>query len=87
MAQLKVTPEVMQIVGRTISAVLSAVEAGGAMGAPSGIIYAALSSMGMEFNHYQCMMSTLVEIGLLRLCNNCYFLTDKGREILRKEAR
>lgn len=47
-------------------AIVDACKAAGPMGAPSGVIYAALMGHGISLNQYQQLMSGLVRVGKLR---------------------
>jgi len=50
------------------------------IGAPSGVIYAALMGHGASLNQFQSIMNTLVNNGFLKHDNEChtYHATDSG---------
>jgi hypothetical protein len=62
-----------------MDAIVCAVESGGDMGAPSGVMYAALSPY-MTLDVYQRLMNSMVHMGLLRVSGHLYHLTPKGIE-------
>lgn len=67
-----------------MSAILDAVEAGGEQGAPSGVLYAGLMSMGMTYDAYQTTISSLKEAGYLTLSNHLLRLTEHGTKMAGK---
>lgn len=75
--------EVLQVLGL---AVLEAVEAAGPLGAPNGVLFAALQGMGASLNQYQSFMGGLTRRGFLVLDAQCYTLTDSGRAFKHKLA-
>lgn len=61
--------------------VLEAVEAGGKVGGPGGVLYAAMMAQGATFNQFQSIMSGMVSKGLLTLDDSdCYHITALGEE-------
>ena len=54
------------------TAVVETVQESGRDGAPSGILYAAVQTMGMSLNLYQSMMDALVHGGILARSGNVY---------------
>ena len=65
-----------------LNAIVSAVDAGGSMGVPSGVLYAALMTAGMTYEQYTMCMSVLVSDGILRQSGHAYFVTEKGRQFV-----
>jgi hypothetical protein len=45
---------------KLIDAILDAVEVAGEVGAPSGVIYAALSQFGVDLGHYEQIIDAMV---------------------------
>ena len=56
-----------------LDAVVDAVKAGGAMGAPGGIIYAAMMARGCTLANYEAIMAALVRVGKIRRSGDLYF--------------
>lgn len=54
-----------------VDCILEAVRVAGPMGAPSGVIYAALSAQGMTLNVYQQIVDYLVSAGRITVENYC----------------
>lgn len=71
--------EVAQRIGLGI---LEAVDAGGDVGAPGGVLYAAMMANGASLNQYQSFMGGLVNKGMLVLEDDCYHMTDAGRRFM-----
>lgn len=67
-----------------MSAILDAIEAGGEQGAPSGVLYAGLMSMGMTYNAYQTTIDSLKDAGYLTVSNHLLRLTDHGAKMAGK---
>lgn len=59
-----------------MQAVVSTVREMGPQGAPSGVVYAALSTKGMTVDFYNTMISKLQDLGVLRLSNNVLFYVE-----------
>ena len=58
---------------RTIGkAILESVRAAGVLGAPGGIMYAALMAQGCTLNQFQQIMSGMVNAGVLEQHGDCY---------------
>jgi len=55
------------------SAVIESVKAAGSLGAPGGIIYAALMTQGCSLSQFQSLMSALVRSGKLTQEGDLYF--------------
>jgi hypothetical protein len=58
--------------------VLETIEEAGALGAPSGAIYAALMTQGCSLNQYQSLMAPLERRGFITLEGDCYTLNASG---------
>lgn len=54
-------------------AIIESVKAAGAMGAPGGILYAALMTQGCTLNQFDSIMGALVRLGKLTKQGQCYF--------------
>ena len=54
------------------NAIIETVRESGPLGAPSGIMYAALMAQGCSLEQYQQIMSGLVRAGKLRQSGDCY---------------
>lgn len=65
--------------------VLEAVEEAGELGAPGGILYAAMQAHGASLSQFQSFMGTLTGRGMLTLDEcECYHITEQGREFKKK---
>ena len=64
----------IKVLRLTCAAILDAAERGGTLGAPSGVIYAAMSQYGMNLPMYQQIIAALVDAGRIRVQNNCIVL-------------
>ena len=54
------------------------------MGAPSGLLYAALMSKGCSLSQYQSLMAPLERRGFVTLSGDCYHSTPAGVEFAAK---
>jgi len=70
------TIEQIRVLRGVCEAILDAVRAGGAMGAPGGILYAALMASGCSFSQFQSLMGGLCRAGKLRKKGECYFINE-----------
>lgn len=63
-------------------AIYDAIVAGGELGAPSGIIYTALSEeLGMNVNVYQAFITMMEEVGVIRSDRHLLFaIPEKAKE-------
>jgi hypothetical protein len=59
-------------------AIEDACKAGGAVGAPGGVIYSALTAHGVTFQQYQQIMSGMVRAGRIVKRGECYFPAAKA---------
>jgi len=60
------TEKQMQAIRAIADAITESVKEAGELGAPSGIVYAALMTYGCTLNQYQQFISALVRTGKLR---------------------
>lgn len=58
---------------RLTDGIIEAVVAAGADGAPGGVLYAALMTVGCSLEQFETIMSTLVRLGKLQKRGQCYF--------------
>ena len=63
-------------------AVLKAIEELGELGAPSGVLYAALMANGCTFNQFESLMAPLMLRGYVELDSDCYTITQQGKVFL-----
>lgn len=59
-----------------VGAVVQAVAEAGPTGAPSGVLYAALTAHGCSLSQYQSLMGALVRNGTLRADGDVYFIGE-----------
>ena len=59
--------------------IIEACDAAGGMGAPGGVMYAALMGQGCTLNQFQQIMAGLENAGMVARDGECYIATDKGR--------
>jgi hypothetical protein len=64
--------------------VLEAIEEAGELGAPSGVIYAALMTKGCSLPQYQSLMAPLESRGFVTLSDDCYTLNSSGRAFIQQ---
>lgn len=57
-----------------IDCIVEAAEIGGALGAPSGAVYAAMSQHGLTLNAYQSLLAALERAGKIVVKDDCIFL-------------
>lgn len=72
------TPEHIKLVQTLGLAVLETIQESGALGAPSGILYAALQQQGCQLSQFQSLMAPLEQRGYVTLESDCYTITDSG---------
>lgn len=70
----------------TVSSILGAAKAGGDMGAPGGVIYAGLMTLGCSLEQYQQLMDGMVANKLLVKNGDCYLVTLQGEVVRQKLA-
>lgn len=71
------TPQQVKALRSICDAIIEAVRAAGPLGAPGGILYAALMSHGCTLAQYEQIMAGLVRAGMLRKSGECYHVIDK----------
>ena len=68
---------------RTIAAgFIEACEAAGELGAPGGILYAAMMQQGCTLQQFEGITSGLVKAGMVEKRGECYHATNKGRQFV-----
>lgn len=73
-------PQTLEAVAPVLAKMIcETVAAAGAQGAPSGSLYAALLSIGMDLETYGALMASLESSGRLRRQGQVYFIGPKGR--------
>jgi hypothetical protein len=70
------TNQQVQALRLVANAVIEAVKAGGTIGAPGGVMYAAMSAQGCTLDQFEQIMSGLCRAGILRRDGHCYHLAD-----------
>lgn len=76
------TPEQIKAAQRIGLIVLEAIRDAGPMGAPSGVLYAALMGQGCTLSQYQSLMAPLERRGYVLLEDHCYTLTSTGQAFI-----
>jgi hypothetical protein len=66
------TPRQIAAIRAVCDAIVDAVKAAGPMGAPGGIIYAALMAHGVDLAQYEQFMAALVRAGKLTKSGHLY---------------
>jgi hypothetical protein len=61
-----------------IDCILEAAEMGGSLGAPSGVVYAAMSAHGMSLSSYQSLLDALQRAGKIEVSDHCIYLPKVG---------
>ena len=56
-----------------VSAVVETIRESGPLGAPSGVLYAALMAQGCTLNQFESLMGALVRARAVRKQGECYF--------------
>jgi hypothetical protein len=56
-------------------AILHTVEEAGEQGAPSGVLYAATMTMGLNYHQYQALIDLFLKKGIMRIANHVLFYT------------
>lgn len=68
----QMTDEQKQALKSIAMAIIDTVKKAGSLGAPSGVLYAALMAQGCTLSQYQKIMGGLVNAGYLSLQGDCY---------------
>lgn len=71
------TTEQVAALRAIMDAIIGAVRAAGPMGAPGGVIYAALMAQGCTLSQYQSLMGAMVRAGVLWREGDLYRLPPK----------
>jgi hypothetical protein len=66
------SPEQLKALRLIATAILETVREAGELGAPSGVMYAALSAQGCSLNQYRSIMAGLERAGLVKKEGDCY---------------
>ena len=75
------TREQIQTLRNIGRAILESVQAAGALGAPGGIIYAALMTAGCTLPQYEQIMSGMVSAGILTQDGDCYHVGPMSQKL------
>jgi len=67
------TPEQAQALRQIADAIVQTVQESGSVGAPGGVMYAALMAHGCTLNQFEQIMGVLVRVGKLTKRGDCYF--------------
>lgn len=62
------------VVAAIATAILETVKEAGPMGAPGGVLYLALMSVGISLSLFETIMSVLVKTGKVTKRGQCYFI-------------
>ena len=71
--------KVVEALRLAMACILDAAEAAGPMGAPSGVVYAALSAHGLTLPAYQQILDALIQAGKITVSGHCIRLTGDVR--------
>jgi hypothetical protein len=69
------TPEQGRVFTELCNIIVETVKETGSVGAPSGIMYAAVMNVGMRLEQYELIMAALVKDGRLRKRGHVYYAT------------
>ena len=70
-------PAQRRALGMIADAIIETIRDAGQLGAPGGVIYAALSAQGCTFNQYTSIMGALVSIGRVTMDGDCYVFVQQ----------
>jgi len=70
---MALTPEQIQAIQAVANAIIDSVKAAGSIGAPGGVIYAALMGHGMNLSQFTSIMDALVRANRLTKQGDLYF--------------
>ena len=72
------TPTIQQLqaLRAACDLILEAVRESGPLGAPAGVMYAALMAHGCTLNQFESIMGALVRAGKLRKSGDCYHVVE-----------
>ncbi len=71
-------PEQIAALRLAIDCIMEAATMGGSLGAPSGVIYAALMAHGMKLSSYESILAALQRAGKIEVINHCIYLPKVG---------
>ncbi len=75
------TPEQAKAIRALATIIEETVNESGSMGAPSGVMYAALMSKGVSLQVYQQITGMLVSMGRIRQSGDCFYpIETNGRD-------
>jgi hypothetical protein len=80
----RMTPTQIRAVATVSLGIIEAVEVAGNLGAPGGVLYAAMHAQGATLQQYRSVMATLTNPGYLVLDGDCYCCTSKTPELKTK---
>ena len=69
-----ITQTQQQAINFIVKAVMDTIRESGTVGAPAGVLYAALMTQGCSFNQFTSLMGALERAGKVRLEDDCYFI-------------
>jgi len=72
--------EIMAVI-RIMQIVVETIREMGKMGAPSGVVYAALQTMGCNLASYNRMISELKNLGIIQEKNNLLFYVEEVNRV------
>lgn len=76
-------PQILSAIKALCDAIVSAVDAAGPLGAPGGVLYAALMGQGCTLQQFQSITGGMVGAGLLCKVGESYFLGELGLEMVK----
>jgi hypothetical protein len=65
-----------QATAQVLMALVETVREAGPLGAPGGVMYAALMTQGCTLEQFEKLMGTLLRIGVVRKSGDCYHIID-----------
>jgi predicted transcriptional regulator len=65
-------------------ALLESIEESGELGAPAGILYAAMMAQGCSLNQFESLMAPVERRGYVTRSMDCYTITPSGSEFISK---
>lgn len=78
------TPQQIEMLQKVGLGVLEAVAAAGEVGAPGGVLYAAMQAHGASLSQFQSIMGGLVGKAMLTQQHETYHLTREGNQFMQK---
>ena len=77
------TPDQIFAAQRIGASILESIEEAGKLGAPSGVLYAALQTAGCTLNQYQSILATMTNRGFVVDDEHCLTITSLGKAFLK----